>query len=95
MTVLTATNIVRALRLLKENEVDVVLADMKLGKPGEADGGDLLEAVERWHSGVGRILFSADPSGVELARSIGATWYDKDHDISELVGLIRKVAYRG
>jgi DNA-binding NarL/FixJ family response regulator len=43
--VLTAPTIDLALKKLSSNAVDVVLADLRLGKPGEADGGDLLDGV--------------------------------------------------
>jgi len=95
LAVLTAPTIDQALRKLASNAVDVVVADLKLGKPNDADGGDLLDAVARWHPGCARILFSIDPIGAEIARSGEHHWFDKDGDISELVGLIRRVARRG
>ena len=92
--VLTARTIEDALRILGENAVDVVLADLWLGKPGEADGGDLLDAVARWHRGVGRVLFSVDDIGAEVARSLGHVFVSKDAPIAELVVVLRENAYR-
>jgi DNA-binding NarL/FixJ family response regulator len=92
--VLTAPSVERALRVLQENAVDVVLADLRLGRPGEADGGDLLATVASWHKGVGRVLFSAHPDGEDIARAIGSAWCSKDAPISELVVVLRENAYR-
>lgn len=94
--VIGVSSIDAALVFLGNNSVDVVVADWHMGdKRGGPDGGNLLDLVERWHRGVGRILFSVDPLGKECARSSGHYWHDKDDDISELVELIQKVAYRG
>lgn len=93
--VLTDATVDGALQTLQENAVDVVLADWKLGKRGEADGGDLLAAVSRWHRGVGRVLLSGDPLGAELARSLGCAWASKDASVAELAVILRANAYRG
>ncbi len=92
--VLVASGIRDALAELNRSAVDVVVADWKLGKPGGPDGGHLIEAVQRWHPGCQNVLFSVDPLGAEVARSIGAAWYDKDDDLSVLIDVIRRVANR-
>lgn len=92
--VLTDSTVNDALKTLQKNAIDVVLADWKLGKRGEADGGDLLAAVESWHRGVGRVLLSGDPIGAEVARSYGFAWASKDASIAELILILRANAYR-
>src|SRR5688500_7886303 len=60
-TVLRAASIDDALAVLRGFAVDAVVADLRLGKPGEGDGADLLNAVAAWHRGVRcRVLMTAD-----------------------------------
>jgi DNA-binding NtrC family response regulator len=87
--VLTAGTIEQALRLLRFSAVDAIVADLRLGGPGAADGGNLLDACRRWHPGVVRILATADPIGATIAREGGHLYYDKDSALDELVLMIR------
>lgn len=79
-----------ALRELRRERFDAVVADLHLAPRGRADGGDLLKAVKNWHPDVkARILMTADPLGESMAESLGAEWFDKDKDPAELVMLLR------
>jgi DNA-binding NtrC family response regulator len=87
--VLRAGTVEDALAILNRCAVDAVVADLWLGGHGAADGGDLLDAVRRWHPGIAcRILATSDPMGATLAAKGGHLYYDKDLALSELVALI-------
>lgn len=87
--VLTAATIEEGLRTLDEWAVDAVVADLWLSRKGGADGGTMLDSVRRWHPGVTRILFTADPIGASIARESGHLFFDKDEAIAELVLILR------
>jgi CheY-like chemotaxis protein len=94
-TVLRAATIDDALALLSGHAVDAVVADLRMGGPGTADGGDLLDAVRSWHPGVpGRILATAHPDGATIAREGGHRFYDKGLPLFELVTLILEAVPR-
>ncbi len=88
-SVLTAATIEEALRTLDEWSIDAVVADLKLGAAGSADGGNLLDAVAKWHRGLVRVLATADPIGATIARESGHLYFDKDQPIAELVLILR------
>lgn len=93
--VLRAATIEDALAVLGRYAIDAVVADLRLGGPGAADGGDLLDAVRRWHPGVpGRILATAHPDGHIIAREGGHRFYDKSLPLFELVALILEAVPR-
>jgi CheY-like chemotaxis protein len=94
-TVLRAATIEDALAVLGRQAVDAVVADLRMGGPGAADGGDLLDAVRRWHSGVPcRILATAHPDGHIIAREGGHLFYDKSSPLFELVTMILEAVPR-
>ncbi|HEY3493550.1 MAG TPA: hypothetical protein VGK73_02645 [Polyangiaceae bacterium] len=92
--VLTATTVADSLRVLDTTAVDAVVADLWLSGPGAADGGNLLDAVGKWHRGVVRILTTADPLGATIAETGGHLYYDKDDSSFVLISMIRRAVPR-
>jgi CheY-like chemotaxis protein len=89
--VLAAPDVATGLALLDEWAIDAIVADLKLGDG--PDGASLLEAAERWHSGVkSRYLLTSDPLGETLAEATGSTWIDRGADgwPERMVALLRE-----
>ena len=73
--VLTATNTTRALTILREQRLDGVLLDVKLGN-GE-DGLELLPELHRLYPTLKIVIFTAFPDNIDhfIAERLGASFY--------------------
>ncbi len=79
--------VAEGLVVLNSRAVDVALVDLHLERGPNGD--KLLEAAQRWHRGVVRILLTADDQGHVIAKQTDSIWIDRREPTAVMVEALR------
>jgi len=83
-----------ALAKLRSRRIDAIVADYWFADRTAETGEQLLHEARAIQPRCLRVLFTADPIGLEAAERVGGKWFDKELTASGLVALLHSATKR-